>query len=574
MTGPDRPRFDVAVVRDTVGAKVFARGEAYHRDGQVQILALEPERVLAQVAGSEDYRTEVRGRGRQFDGECSCRAFDDWGHCKHMVAVVLAANAAANGADSDALGALSRIRDHLKDKGLDALVEMIMRMAERDPALFRRLDIAAATDDADEKTLEARLGRAIDGATRIGSFDDGAASGWVANVDATLNILADLASGRRAGLALKLADRAIDRIEQALEDIDDSDGYGAALLHRARDIHLAAARSVRPEPVQLASDLFAREMEGAHETFDGAAMHYADVLGEQGLAEYRRLASEAWDRLPVRSSESHHRGEFDGDYYRLANILDAFAEREGDVATRIALRAKDLSSPWSYLQLAEFCLSHGREQEALRWASEGIWMFEDDRVDERLVFFAVDLLAKVGRRSEAEAYLRRAFEKTPSVALFEWLGKLGGQAAREHAVEFLQSRLAEDTPRRWDQPGDLLVRILICEKKFQAAWAVARKHRTSMAVKEALARASETTHPREALEIYGELIEQLANAGGESAYTEAVELIARAAALRSEAEQAAHVSALKARFGRKRNFMKLLARDYAPRGVQSNRAAR
>ena len=52
-------------------------------------------------------------------------------------------------------------------------------------------------------------------------------------------------------------------------------------------------------------------------------------------------------------------------------ILDFFAERDGDVEARIALRMRDLSSPWDYLQLAEFCLSQGRQDEALRRAEEG-----------------------------------------------------------------------------------------------------------------------------------------------------------------------------------------------------------
>jgi hypothetical protein len=41
-----------------------------------------------------------------------------------------------------------------------------------------------------------------------------------------------------------------------------------------------------------------------------------------------------------------------------------------DEETRIALRAKDLSSQWKYFQLAEFCVSHGREKEALHHAEE------------------------------------------------------------------------------------------------------------------------------------------------------------------------------------------------------------
>lgn len=558
MKAKDRPRFDIDALRDLVGEKVFARGEAYHRDGQVQILAVEPGRVLAQVTGTNDYRTELTGRGKEIGGQCSCPAFEDRGVCKHMVAAALAVNAAGNDAEAEGVGTLSRIRDHLKQKGVDALVDMIIRLAERDPALLRKLDMAAATVHADDKTLEARLRKAIDGATRTRDFIDyGEAPGWAADVNAALDAVADLSSGGRAGLALKLAERAIARIEQAAQSIDDSDGHCGALLHRARDIHLAAARLARPEPVQLARDLFAREKEDPYDTFDGAGELYADVLGEEGLAEYRHLAVEAWEKLPPRQGGARESFEF-SDYFRLKNILDFFAERDDDVETRIALRAKDLSSPWSYLQLAEFCLSQGRAEEALRWAEEGLWVFEDSRPDERLVFFAVDLLSQFDRKSDAQAHLQRAFEKAPSLELYVRLRKLGGKAAGERARALLETQLGDERGTRWHSSADLLVRILMHEKLFDAAWAAVRKHGASMNVKQTLARTSETTHPRDALAVYAECVDQLANAGGNSAYAEAAALIVRMGPLRSAAEQTAYVAALKTRFGRKRNFMKLL----------------
>ena len=84
------------------------------------------------------------------------------------------------------------------------------------------------------------------------------------------------------------------------------------------------------------------------------------------------------------------------------------------------------------------------------------------------------------------------------------------------------------------------------------------RHGASLDVKEALARASEAAHTREALEVYDERVSQLANAGNNPAYEEAARLVARMAALRSKAEQEAYVVEIKARFGRKRNFMKLL----------------
>ena len=97
------------------------------------------------------------------------------------------------------------------------------------------------------------------------------------------------------------------------------------------------------------------------------------------------------------------------------------------------------------------------------------------------------------------------------------------------------------------------------EEQFEMAWATTRKHRVSRAVKECLARESEADHPREALDVYAERVDELANEGGNRAYEEAAGFIARMGRLRGGAEQTAYVAALKERFRRRRNFVKLLA---------------
>jgi uncharacterized Zn finger protein len=54
ITKTHLPRFDPGELAALAGDRAFARGEAYHRDGQVTILSLTADRVLAQVAGTED----------------------------------------------------------------------------------------------------------------------------------------------------------------------------------------------------------------------------------------------------------------------------------------------------------------------------------------------------------------------------------------------------------------------------------------------------------------------------------------------------------------------------------------
>jgi hypothetical protein len=370
-----------------------------------------------------------------------------------------------------------------------------------------------------------------------------------------------MAPGPQAARVRALAEHAMDRIEKAMESIDDSDGHGGALLSRTRDIHLATCTAAPPEPAGLARYLFGRETRGAYGTFHGAAGLYEGVLGEQGLAEYRRLAEAAWRKLPARMGRKKPATDDDGsEPDRLMAILDFFAEREGDIDARIALRARDLSTPWRYQQLAQFCLDQGREDEALRRAEEGLWIFEDEGPDQRLTLFVVDLLSRKGRKEEAAAHLWRIFEKSPSLDLYQRLAKLAGAGARERAIGFLEAQSASGERGArgrwsWNGPQEVLVKILTHEKAFDRAWAAARQHGASMGAQEALAEASEGSHPREALGVYAARVEEHVNGGR---YDEAAKLIARMGKLRDAAEQAAYVADIRDRHRRKRNFMKLL----------------
>ena len=555
MTVENLPHFDVATLKRLAGG-AFVRGQAYHREGRVEILAIEPRRVLATVTGTEDYRVNLLGKGETIKGECDCPAFDDYGFCKHMVATALCANESDRGPESAGAGALARIRAHLAGKANGALVAMIVELAERDRALFRKLEIASAADGADDNTLAVRLNKAIDQATATrGYVEYGEAGGWAGGVDEALDAL-DALNSTHDHLLFKLAERAIDRIESAIESIDDSDGECGALLERARDMHIRAARGAGPDPVALARDLYERETGDGYGTFDGAAWLYADVLGEAGLAEYRRLATEAWEKLPPLTGRSRQKPQ--GDYDGLSGILDRFAEHDGDVEARIALRAKDLSSPWKYLELAEFCLRHKGAKEALRWAEEGLWTFEDAPSDARLVLFAANLLMKADRRGEAEAVLKRAFERAPDFNVYLRWREASGAAARDQALAVVELWAAAETGPSFGHPADLGVKILMHEKRFDTAWAMTRRHRVSRAVKECLARESEADHPREALNIYAERVDELANEGGNRAYEEAAGFVDRMGRLRCPAEQTDYIAALKERFGRRRNFVRLL----------------
>src|SRR6202163_313859 len=210
-------RVDVGALRDVAGEKVFARGVAYHEDGQVEIVTFDGTRVLARVIGSEVYRCELVGAGETFSGECSCPAFSDWGFCKHLVATALAANSLGSGALEQVSSRFAKIREHLRARGVERLVEMVVGLAERDPSLLQGLELSAAAATADDKTLFAQFRKAIAEATRTGGYIEyGEMRDWVRGIESVLDRIAGLIENGRAALVLRLLHHFFARVDEAL----------------------------------------------------------------------------------------------------------------------------------------------------------------------------------------------------------------------------------------------------------------------------------------------------------------------------------------------------------------------
>ncbi len=565
-------RFDVAALRDVAGEKVFARGVAYHEDGQVEIVTFERARVLARVIGSEVYRCELVGAGKKFSGGRSCPAFSDWGFCKHLVATALAANSLGPGALEQASSRFAKIREHLRAKGVEGLVEMVVGLAERDPSLLKELELSAVAATADDKTLLAQFKKAITEATRThGYVEYRMTRDWVQGIESVLDRISSLVDNGRAAVVLQLLDHFFARMDEALGNIDDSDGGGGEMYAKACEIHRAACSEAKPDPVALARALFAREVDSDWEFFHGASEAYEDILGDVGLAEYRRLASEAWQKIkPLRATGRQGQDDQFGARYTLAAILERFAEREGDIDGAIAIRARDLSTAYDYLGIAQLCLDHGREPEALKWAEEGLWQFEDTP-DERLIFFACDLYKRSGRGEDADKLLWQAFDRRPSIQLYERLKSGAGadrmlaDAVRDRALAWLRAQVEKPTGQsamRWSSPAELFVQMAMAEGLLTEAWMIVNDHGCNEYLLEQLAEASEQSHPTEALKVYADRVERRVRVGGPVNYEHACDFVGRMRVLREglgeTAQHAAYLDDLRIRHKAKRNFMKLL----------------
>ena len=104
-------------------------------------------------------------------------------------------------------------------------------------------------------------------------------------------------------MLVDLAEYAIERIEGALEQVDDSNGEIGGIASRLGEMHLRACTMAKPDAAALAERLFrlATTLPFGICNFDAAT--YQDSLGKTGLQRYRELAEAEWRKIGPRCDD-------------------------------------------------------------------------------------------------------------------------------------------------------------------------------------------------------------------------------------------------------------------------------
>lgn len=472
------------------------------------------------------------------------------------------------------------IRAFLTSLDRDALVELVVAEAERDEGLAERLQLrAAAAAPADEgvRALKKAIGRVT---RTYGYLRYRDVRGYASGVDEVADLIDGLVDDDRADAAIVLAEHALTKLEKALHNADDSDGLIGDLLARLQRIHLRACQAARPDPVKLAERLFRWELDGDWDVFRGAAETYADVLGRAGLARYHELGEPVWRQVPTLAAVADERDRWDSDRFNITYLMESLARAYGDVDMEIAVRSRDLSSAYRFLEIAEVCKKAGRDDEALDWAERGVRAFPT-RSDGRLRKFLADEYVRRSRGEDAMAVVWAQFEEQPALAAFQVLKRYADQLGawplwRRRAIAEVrrtteQSISAESarpqgsrTVNRWAQPADgsRLVEILLWEGRLDEAWSDATTLGCSRSLWLRLAREREADHPADAVPIYRQEIERLLQVTDKGNYAEAVDLLKRMAPLMTrlgrDGEFAALVATTRAANARRPSFITLL----------------
>ena len=545
------------VVEQLAGGRSFDRGELYAWQGRVKKVTVTGASARGTVQGASHYRVDLVLDDEMLTWSCTCLAGADGGFCKHCVALALVVGGSASTPGHEVVD----VAGHLRGLDHEALVELVLSVAENDELFAARLRLDATRARDSSIVAIPAFKDAIDGAIVVRDYVDyREAYDYATNIDSVLDMLEALLEDGHAEAVIELAEHVLARLEEAVGHVDDSDGWLGGIAERVGDIHLAACSEAGLDPVVLAGRLFEAEL--SSETFDvfhAAVTIYADVLGEAGVAEFGRLAEQAWARLPA-LGPGESEASWRGSRYRLTHMMETFAAMSGDVDAEVSVLARDLSSAWQYVRIIEICGRADRHADALEWAERGFAIFEFS--DGRLLEALADEYHHADRGRDAVRLFWKALDLRPTSHSYERLRHHATRAGewtawRGKAID----RLRRDTAKRGGRDASELVRVYLDEGDTEAAWTEATRASVNNRLWLELAQTRESDHPADAIPIYRADVDRAIAAKNNDAYRAAVERLDHIATLMNRAgeamEFAPYVADLRTRHKAKRNLMKL-----------------
>ncbi|HPQ72189.1 MAG TPA: SWIM zinc finger family protein [bacterium] len=578
--------FNLLLTRDALrrltDSRSFSRGVEYFNAELVESITEYKGVITAKVLGSYEYRVRLWVDGDALDYECTCPRGEDGDFCKHCVAVGLAwlaqkeTGAGKRKTRKKPNVTMEDVQDHLLKQEKAKLVDLLMQQVIDDDTLRRSLEL---------EVLSARAGRididaykcAIDQAMRTGGYVDyGRAHDYTRGIDNIADTLEEILEKGFAAEVIELAEYALTVLDSEMGHVDDSDGYASDVLSRFQEIHHAACLKGKPDPEELAVRLFAWELKSDWDAFYGAFDTYADVLGEKGAERYRKLAEAEWAK--VKSAEPGRRNDtHNGDHrYRITGIMENLVQQTGDVEALVAVKSRDLSHAYDYLQIAEIYKEAKQYDKAFEWAMKGVKTFPK-RTDSRLREFLANEHHRRKRHDQAMELIWAIFADKPDLGEYKTLKDHAVRAKawphwREKALAFVRDQIETEKRKRatnryaWGRSADhsTLVEIFLFEGDAEAAWNEAKAGGCSEHLWLKLADMREKDHPEDTLTVYQDRVEPTLAQTNENAYRTTIRYLDKIRTLMERLGKAdafpTYVNSVREKNKRKRNFVKRLDR--------------
>ncbi len=178
-----------------------------------------------------------------------------------------------------------------------------------------------------------RIDRAFFGHGEFVSYYE--AEAWADGIYVMVEHLENLCDAGHPDAVVELAEHAFGCADEAINYVDDSDGHLTGIIERLSELHLRACTEGSAEGDELAARLVKLELRSELDGFHRAAARYADVLGESGLAEHRRLLEPRWHA--IKPTDDPY-----GAAFRIRQAMVGWALATGDPEAIIEAQATEI----------------------------------------------------------------------------------------------------------------------------------------------------------------------------------------------------------------------------------------
>ena len=591
-------------LKDYADYRSFERGQQYFKQGQVTVISTNEFKISANVSGTRIYQTSLWVKGKHLESSCTCEAFEDYGFCKHCVAVGLAWLAGVMPTEEEGYIPNS-VKQYVQQLNQQKLIDIVLQQASQNQQLLQQLLLSSHSllDSnaklANYKKLIVKLARQLrdnlnEPTDYYGEYVLN--EELVNQIEQLLANLTEQVQGYPADV-LALCEYAFEQLYLNNQDTELSE----CLLEldeqftTLAELHCQAAELAKPEPIALAETLFNYQIQCDRQGFDEVLTKYQTVLGKQGTASYISLVEQAWQAYLNTRQPKENRADEDkispnkelvaafgrvfsqqnvpyyDKNYTLQAMMEELAEFENNIDKLVSIKSQNLNYAGDYLAIAQCYAQANLPEQAIAWAEQGFYRFYHD-TDENLRGYLIAHYIQTKQQAKAICLAWLAFEERPSLAKYQALKQVSSQfedwpIQRQRALTWLESQIGAVKKTSWysrESYVDKLIDIALWENDLELAMAYSQKGEFSQKVGIHLADTVSQYAPNFALALYKNYVNQLVPQTNNQAYEEAFKLVLKVGHILKQQRQTLafsdYVAELSVNYKLKRNFMAMLKR--------------